>query len=197
MIVSVCVLYCRYHHRGLGSGTFQTLCLYFQNQFLSHSWLRCHWSHGGHPPPSRVVRQPPQTEKWSFLDWRGIWTEIAWHRHLFGSGEYGQTATRWLLWGRARTVARSDWTLIPHRRRKAGIPDLQQFVNMFSWPWCPPGFNGNSVILPQWTPRHFRGTTISFKAIISCKWRSYLAHSHFGSFPQSPPPSGAERARPA
>lgn len=126
---------------------FQTLRLYFQNQFLSHSWLRCHWSHGGHTPPSRVVRQPPPTEKWSFLDWRGIWTEIAWHHHLFGSGEYGQTATRWLLRGRARTVARSDWTLIPHRCRKAGIPDLQQFVNMFSWPWRPRGFNGSSIIM--------------------------------------------------
>lgn len=68
--------------------------MYFQNQFLSHSWLPCHWSHQGHSPPCVVVCQPLATEKWSSLVCRGIWTEIAWHRHLFGSGEYTQTATQ-------------------------------------------------------------------------------------------------------
>lgn len=98
---------------------FQAPGLHFQNQFLSHSWLPCHWSHQGHSPPSIVVCQPLATEKWSFLVWRAIWTEIAWHNHLFGSGEYTQTATQSLLCSQTRALARSCWTLIPHRGSKS------------------------------------------------------------------------------
>lgn len=106
--------------------SFQAPGLYFQNQFLSHSWLPCHWSHQGHSPPSVVVCQPLATEKWSFLVWRGIWTEIAWHNHLFGSGEYTQTATQPLLCSQARAVARSCWTLIPHGGSKSSAHKHRQ-----------------------------------------------------------------------
>lgn len=101
--------------------SFQAHGLYFQNQFLSHNWLLCHWSHQGHAPPSIVVCQQLPAEKWSFLSWRGIWTEIAWHNHLFGSCEYSQTATQSLLCSRACTMARSYWTLIPQRCSEAQL----------------------------------------------------------------------------
>lgn len=101
--------------------SFQAHGLYFQNQFLSHSWLLCHWSHQGHAPPSIVFCQQLPAEKWSFLSWRGIWTEIAWHDHLFGSCEYSQTATQSLLCSRACTMAKSYWTLIPQRCSEAQL----------------------------------------------------------------------------
>lgn len=48
------------------------------------------WSHVGHALPSAVARQQPSSWK---MDRRATWSEIAWHRHLFGSGELRQTAT--------------------------------------------------------------------------------------------------------
>lgn len=96
--------------------SFQVHALHFQNQFLSHSWSLCHWSHQGHVPSSVVICQPLPAEKWSFLDWSSIWAEIAWHNHLFGSGDQSQTATQSQLCSRACTMARSYRTLIPQRR---------------------------------------------------------------------------------
>lgn len=71
-----------------------TWLVFPQNHFLSRSWLPCHWSHLGHAPSSTVICQPLPAEKWSFRDWRGTWAEIGWHSHLFGSGEYSQTAAQ-------------------------------------------------------------------------------------------------------
>lgn len=71
-----------------------------------------------HLPPQSFASLLP-AEKWSLLHWRGIWTEIAWHNHLFGSGEYSQTATQSLLHSGACTMARSYRTLIPQKHSEA------------------------------------------------------------------------------
>lgn len=90
---------------------------------------------------STVVCQPFPAEKWSFLLWKGAWAEIAWHNHLFGSGEYSQTATESPLCSTACTMARSAWALIPQTDSESVLWDaatvwLMSFiysVHLYLW----------------------------------------------------------------